>query len=163
MPLHLFSMSQVVLPLIAISSGALLHLMLYRFDEWDIEAPYVLISHLIFWIGGSLLIYFRQSSIIDIFDIRITPKGLLVLGGYSTFGIYCSVILYRMFFHKLRKFPGPFLARASNFYMTAISGRKLRFYLESQRLHKIYGDYLRIGRTFSLFILGCLDYLLAIL
>ncbi|KAJ5424614.1 cytochrome P450 [Penicillium cf. griseofulvum] len=138
-------MSQVVLPLLAISSGALLHLMLYRFNEWDTEAPYVFLSHLIFWISGSMLIYFKQSSMIDIFDIRITPKGLLVLGNYSTLGIYCSVILYRMFFHKLRKFPGPFLARASNFYIIAISGKKLRFYLESQRLHRIHGDYLRIG------------------
>ncbi|KAJ5758202.1 Cytochrome P450 [Penicillium nucicola] len=57
------------------------------------------------------------------------------------------MLVYRAFLHRLSRFPGPFLARLSNFYVTALSGKKLQLCDEIQKLHQQYGDYVRIGPT----------------
>ncbi|KAJ5510414.1 Cytochrome P450 [Penicillium expansum] len=56
------------------------------------------------------------------------------------------MLVYRGFFHRLGKFPGPFLARLSNLYLTMLSS-KLHLYEEIGKLHEIYGDYVRTGPT----------------
>jgi hypothetical protein len=55
-----------------------------------------------------------------------------------------SIALYRLFFHPLRKYPGPFLARLSKLWLASVcrDGETLRVVRE---LHKKYGDIVRIG------------------
>ncbi|KAJ0418348.1 cytochrome P450 [Aspergillus carlsbadensis] len=57
------------------------------------------------------------------------------------------MLCYRAFWHRLSSFPGPFVARLSNLYVTALSAKNLHLYEEVQRLHQQYGDYVRLGPT----------------
>ncbi|KAJ5308716.1 Cytochrome P450 [Penicillium antarcticum] len=57
------------------------------------------------------------------------------------------MLVYRAFLHRLSRFPGPFFARLSNFYVTVLSGKKLQLCDEIQKLHHQYGDYVRVGPT----------------
>jgi cytochrome P450 len=61
------------------------------------------------------------------------------------FTIYAvSLITYNLFFHPLRKFPGPWLAAASIYYYTyyTVIGER---HLLPQRLHEEYGEIVRIA------------------
>jgi hypothetical protein len=65
------------------------------------------------------------------------------------------VLVYRGLFHRLNRFPGPFFARFSNFYVTSLSAKKLHLYEEVQRLHEQHGDYVRLGRSFPCEVCAC--------
>lgn len=67
------------------------------------------------------------------------------LGAYFLAGIAISMLIYRGFFHRLNRFPGPFQARLSNLYPTILSARNLHLYEEVEKLHGQYGDYVRLG------------------
>ena len=56
-----------------------------------------------------------------------------------------SILLYRTSpFHPLARYPGPFLAKVTRWYLTglALSGKQ---HLRLQELHEQYGDIVRIG------------------
>lgn len=68
----------------------------------------------------------------------------MLVGGSTLFAaslLYLAIrTVYRLYFHPLRKFPGPNLAAATSayeFYFNAWKGGK--FIWEIERLHEIYG------------------------
>jgi hypothetical protein len=64
--------------------------------------------------------------------------GLQVVGLF--FAYVATTVIYRRFFHPLAKIPGPFLACVTSlygFYFNGVKGGV--FYLEIERLHRIYG------------------------
>lgn len=63
------------------------------------------------------------------------------------FGLFSSILLYRAFFHRLHRFPGPFGAKLSRFYATRLSGSKLKMNEEIQKMHEKYGDFVRLGMS----------------
>ncbi|KAK3896878.1 cytochrome P450-like protein [Staphylotrichum tortipilum] len=67
--------------------------------------------------------------------------GLFVIGGvlYTT-----CLVVYRLFFHPLAKYPGPFLAKLTDGYMLYYAWRGDR-HLEFWRLHERYGKFVRFG------------------
>jgi hypothetical protein len=67
-----------------------------------------------------------------------TVNGLQVAGLF--FAYLATTVIYRRFFHPLAKIPGPFLAAATSlygFYFNGVKGGV--FYLEIERLHRLYG------------------------
>jgi len=58
--------------------------------------------------------------------------------------LFFSIAFYRLFFHALCKFPGPFWARLSMFWMIKQIASQDRYILVDN-LHKKYGDVVRIG------------------
>jgi hypothetical protein len=70
-------------------------------------------------------------------------RSTLLVGTYAA-SVYGSMIVYRLFFHPLRHFPGPTLARVSKFWhVFRLSGLQNQLLLED--LHQQYGDIVRIG------------------
>jgi hypothetical protein len=68
------------------------------------------------------------------------PLLLLVLGGTTAY--YVARSIYRLYFHPLRKIPGPKLAavsRAYEFYYDVIKGGTFLF--EIEKMHEKYGSY----------------------
>ncbi|KAI0265912.1 high nitrogen upregulated cytochrome P450 monooxygenase 2 [Gloeopeniophorella convolvens] len=71
-------------------------------------------------------------------------------GVAATFALYYTTILlstatYRLSpWHPLAKYPGPFLARLSKFWLAAVAVRGKQ-HVNLKRLHERYGDVVRIG------------------
>lgn len=76
--------------------------------------------------------------------------GTLTLGGnlLTLFYLFAAgiawlvvLILYRRFFHPIAQIPGPFLASITDFYIVYYNlfRDKSQFYLQVEKLHKIYG------------------------
>lgn len=78
-------------------------------------------------------------------------RTALLFGIYFSF-TFGSMILYRIFFHPSKRFPGPFLTKTSKLWHTFEILRKNNFeWLD--RLHKEYGDVVRTGelRQYGIF------------
>ncbi|KAL1626712.1 hypothetical protein SLS54_002875 [Diplodia seriata] len=60
-------------------------------------------------------------------------------------GLAASIFAYRLLFHRLRKFPGPKWAAASRFYAMYLACKNTQFSNEVEKMHKQYGDFVRIG------------------
>ncbi|KAL3474375.1 cytochrome P450 monooxygenase [Aspergillus californicus] len=118
-------------------TGTTTHIILYRIGEWDLKAPSILLTYL--FLGVALLAIDRTHALLQ------ESFATLIISHIA--GVYTSMILYRVFFHRLNAFPGPILARISNFYVTFLSAKKLHLYEETDRLHGLYGDYVRLGPT----------------
>lgn len=118
------------LAIVASCSGLLLHWFCFRHGEWDTAAPSLLFGYGMMTLASTCV---------------LSGRAILVTAAFHLFGVWASMLLYRMFFHRLSDFPGPCAARLSNFYVTFLSAKKLRLYEETQRLHGKYGDYVRLG------------------
>lgn len=62
-------------------------------------------------------------------------------------GLTASISVYRLFFHRLRRFPGPWAAKLSRFYNARLAYKSLQYNRELEKLHKKYGDFVRTGRN----------------
>ncbi|AEO58519.1 cytochrome P450-like protein [Thermothelomyces thermophilus ATCC 42464] len=67
--------------------------------------------------------------------------GLVAISGF----LYTTcLVIYRLFFHPLAKYPGPFLAKLTDAYMLYYAWRGDR-HLEFWRMHEKYGKFVRFG------------------
>lgn len=83
---------------------------------------------------------------INVYDSTLQFSTLKL--GCFAFGLTSSILVYRAFFHRLKRFPGPFAARLSKLYAVSLS-TGLRYNIELQKLHQKYGDVVRTGRCSS--------------
>ncbi|KPM41803.1 hypothetical protein AK830_g4686 [Neonectria ditissima] len=123
--------------------GVFLHSILFRFGEWDLQVPkvlFILISTYFALIYCFVFYTPPDSNHLSVCVINASNLVLVLMGG-----IYTSTVVYRIFFHPLRRFPGPFLARISSAYATGLLIKKYHPYKEIQRLHQVYGDIVRLG------------------
>lgn len=103
-----------------------------------------------------LPIYLGAASIL-LLILWIEPKAGLVTclsrsGLAITFfnaGLFGYMLLCRAFFHKLRKFPGPWPAKLSKFYWTYQVLRDPISHLRVEKLHQELGDFVRTGKLSS--------------
>lgn len=59
--------------------------------------------------------------------------------------VFLSIGIYRFFFHRLRKFPGPPLAKISRFYSAYKASRGLKYFKQVGQWNQEYGDFIRTG------------------
>lgn len=123
--------------LLAAGAGVLSHLLYYIRGFRDAQTLGIITAHLA---AGSVL-----------YVLYLLNKGPLTGFLYATaislsyyVALFTSIIIYRIYFHPLRRFPGPFLAKISKFYMV--------FKAQDGKLHEHqnawiakYGDIVRIG------------------
>jgi uncharacterized membrane protein YozB (DUF420 family) len=128
----------------AYAFGIGLHLTIFRYGEWDLHSFKMLVA---FSVAPVFLGTFLQS-------FHLSPRGTTTWErlGYSSMlvfiticGIFSSISVYRGWFHRLNKFPGPFFARFSTFYMTFVNIADARGFKTTQALHSKYGDIVRVG------------------
>jgi cytochrome P450 family 628 len=131
----------IFLNLLAAFSGALAHLAVFRKGEWDVASPSVFAFYCSIFAAALL----STSPLL----INTPIQGVTQIAICHVAGLYGSMLLYRAFFHRLSQYPGPFLARVTNFYITALSMKKLHLFEEVQKLHAQYGDYVRLGAWHS--------------
>lgn len=73
-------------------------------------------------------------------------RTFVVVSSFNA-GLFGSIFVYRSFFHRLRRFPGPFWAKVSKFWAFAAAIKRQRFYLDVAKVHEKYGDFVRVGKS----------------
>ncbi|RBR21164.1 hypothetical protein FVER53590_10685 [Fusarium verticillioides] len=122
--------------------GVLVHIFILRKGEWDLWTVKLIKAWATYEVTVSL--FLTQLYSFSVWQaLSVTNKW------FTSFvtGLSISILTYRAFFHRLNRFPGPFLARLSTFYATYLTVDEEHMYLEVQKLHEKYGDIVRIGPT----------------
>jgi hypothetical protein len=78
------------------------------------------------------------------FPLREALRLVAVTWWSFTGSIWLSMGIYRLFFHRLRRYPGPFLAKLSQVWWVWRNLREQN-YLVLDELHRTYGEYVRVG------------------
>ncbi|CEL09984.1 hypothetical protein ASPCAL13111 [Aspergillus calidoustus] len=113
--------------LIGASVGLVAHHGLFIHGEWHIHAPSILLSHLV---GFASLVLMVET-------------GWQIILSYL-FALFSSIVTYRLFFHRLGHFPGPFWLRTSKiWHVWKARTSQNHFFLE--KVHRKYGDVVRTG------------------
>lgn len=116
-------------------------------------------SHLLYWMHGlrapraaeiafSHIVVFTLTIAFSIYSHDTVWQGLRVSGaiiGSYLAGVFGSVTIYRVFFHPLRRFPGPFAARFSKTYSIYLA-RNGKTHESIEDIFDEYGDVVRTGR-----------------
>jgi hypothetical protein len=124
----------------AAAMGVLSHLatlgVLWDFKIWLLLKSYVT------GLGALLLAFMITLGYGPLSAIAMTIYAAI---SFNT-GVISSMLIYRLFFHRLRKFPGPFWAKITRFYAVYISAKRMQYFLDLRKLHKTYGDFVRTGK-----------------
>lgn len=129
---------------LAFGTGVFLHVSVYRRGEWDLIVPKLLSAYVVLFIGAvgwtqQKLNFQHQESLSSVI------RAWAWLSACHAVGIILSMGVYRLLFHRLRAFPGPFWAKVTNVYHTVLTAKKLHLFEEVEILHNQYGDFVRIG------------------
>ncbi|KAJ5815613.1 hypothetical protein N7474_007390 [Penicillium riverlandense] len=122
------------------SLGVAFHLSILRI-EIDTRIGSLLIAFSFAWFG----LVVTLCHVYDLDLISAVYKALL--GGFwFSAGLGTSTALYRLFFHRLRPFPGPWGAKLSRFYTVGVVKKSgIRYHLKLEEMHRKYGDFVRTG------------------
>lgn len=120
--------------------GVASHLVYFIHGEHHMDAP-------VFFCLALILPFLLLFYCIGLLHLGLWPAAGLTaatLGAYWT-AIFTSITIYRLFFHRLRRFPGPLLAKTSKLYNAYRTTRENNFRWLA-RLHDEYGPIVRTGK-----------------
>lgn len=119
--------------------GVVVHVGFFIRGEWHLQAPTIFVAHFI-----ALILFFARQLI----------SGFPLWSGIATpsvaylFGLLSSLVVYRLFFHRLRSFPGPRMAAISKLWHVLLCRDSRNHHvLESWR--QKYGKFVRTGESVS--------------
>ncbi|KAH7077315.1 cytochrome P450 monooxygenase-like protein [Paraphoma chrysanthemicola] len=121
-------------------SGVLSHVAYFIRGEHHRQAP----SLLIITITAPLLAITTQLFFTDVGFTAALVRSFAALGSFLG-ALWVSMVTYRLFFHPLRHFPGPFGAKVSKFWHVKQVFPKLQNHRLLASLQKEYGDFVRTG------------------
>lgn len=123
-----------------------------------------LVSHWTYFIRGehhrfsAVYVYLALTIPLSLFAAQhfwlhvnnyIAAKTTVVLTTSYWSALWTSIILYRLLFHRLRKFPGPFLAKTTKLYHAFCVLKENNFEL-LREWHEEYGPIVRVGKSITL-------------
>lgn len=124
--------------------GLLSHWAYFIHGEHHMQAPIYgslfLVSIPLMYLVELYFSGYRSFQIIKLFTETISPYLL---------SLFLSIIVYRLFFHRLREFPGPLGARVSKLWH-AWYARTSQNHLLLDRLCRDYGTFVRTGQIYTL-------------
>ncbi|EFX00659.1 cytochrome p450 monooxygenase [Grosmannia clavigera kw1407] len=134
----------------AFAIGTLLHLFAFRLGEWDLATAKIIPGFVLAFVATAASIAFLQQgselSLVLGHLAAASKTALQLLAGVIA-GTYASILVYRVFFHRLNHFPGPFPARISNLWISSKIMPRMELHKDVQILHQKYGDIVRLGPT----------------
>jgi hypothetical protein len=128
---------------IAFAAGILLHATIFsRHFEWDRHATNILVSASAIFVATVVII----ANIEHVsWSLSVSFTGVLTLIFLSDH--LGSMIVYRLFLHPLRLFPGPKAARITSLWIIKHNLPDLKLYVKLYNLHDRYGDFVRIRKS----------------
>ena len=125
---------------IAASLGVSSHLLYFIRGEHHTHAlPILELSLALPVVSVIALVQFEQYSLF------LAAKTTACVALSYIGSLWTSMIIYRSFFHPLRHFPGPPLAKVSKFYHVLCCCTRDNHRLKAE-WHERYGDFVRIGK-----------------
>ena len=127
-------------PLFACILGVTAHYLVFIHGDWHLWVRTIVYGHII------------AMSMLVIFDIELSysiKNGLtdaIITSSCYFISLFSSIVVYRIYFHRLRPFPGPKLAAASKLWHVW-QCRDSRNHLLLESLYQKYGAFVRTGRT----------------
>lgn len=119
--------------------GLLSHIFIFIEGEYHLLAP--LLFRLYISLAALLLLI---QTVVHAYNVRPAAiASACVVGSYAT-ALFGSMAIYRVFLHRLRRFPGPPLAKLSKlWHVVMVMDAKQYLFLDG--LRERYGDYVRTG------------------
>ncbi|KAI0892636.1 cytochrome P450 [Annulohypoxylon nitens] len=124
--------------LVAAILGVLSHIGIFIRGEWHMQAP-TLVKVYSFFALTVFLVDYRTEG-----DVNASVSTTMLLSSSYATGLFTSIVIYRKFFHRLRHFPGPWMAGATKFWHVW-KCRTGQNYLVLEELRKQYGPVIRTG------------------
>ena len=119
--------------------GVLSHQCLFIRGEWHMQAPTIAKSYALL----SILVFPFESRLKGGDILGSLWATLLLIIAYAG-AIFSSIFVYRVFFHRLHKFPGPRMAKFTKFWHVhkCVDGKN---HLLLDGLYRQYGQFVRTG------------------
>ncbi len=118
--------------------GVAVHLGLFIRGEWHLRAPTIFLGHVLVF----ALLFAKQ--LVSAFSIWY---GVALPSLVYLCGLFVSMAVYRLFFHRLRSFPGPRLGALSKLWHVWLC-RNSQNHLVLEDWHQKYGTFVRTGQSF---------------
>ncbi|KAK6954544.1 hypothetical protein Daesc_004511 [Daldinia eschscholtzii] len=119
--------------------GVLFHLTIAQMGDVE-DFVYSLLA-----IMGLIMLGFVSFSVSLGSSLLSALTELSVLTATFNAGLFSSMIIYRVFFHRVRKFPGPLALKISRFSSALMVFKEAKYHKDVARLHDKYGDFIRVG------------------
>ncbi|KAI1091765.1 monooxygenase [Rostrohypoxylon terebratum] len=94
-------------------------------------------TFVLFGLGAAL--FYDGFSLVD----TLARVSILALSFYG--GLFSSMVIYRVFFHRLRNFPGPLDLKISRLFSARRAAKNTQYQKVVAELHEKYGDFIRTG------------------
>ena len=127
--------------LAAALAGVAVHLGIFIRGEWHLVVHWIVLAHAsLFLLLWASLTRYDASTLNPLFTST-------VLFTCYVQSLWASIVIYRLYFHKLRRFPGPKLGAATKFWHVWQS-RNSKNHLVMWNLFDTYGTVVRTGMLF---------------
>ena len=124
------------------AAGIFAHHGFFIRGEWHLAGPKVILGHIV--LASVSWWYFLRHQPGTISEhIHISS---LAFSSYLI-SLFSSIVVYRLFFHPLRRFPGPKLAAITKFWHISKSWGGNNFRVLEEARHQ-YGQFVRTGKHF---------------
>lgn len=134
--------------LLAVLLGVLAHVGVFIRGEWHLRGPAVVILHV------ALVACILGAETWNHPERRYRSLGIVtLLFSCYLFGLFSSISVYRLFFHRLRHFPGPRLAALTKIWHV-YQCRDSRNHLVLNSWYKQFGAFVRTGGSAHIYLSG---------
>ncbi|KAI1322478.1 benzoate 4-monooxygenase cytochrome P450 [Xylariaceae sp. FL0255] len=123
----------------AFALGVCAHLGIFIRGEWHIQAPWILLSHVVSFEGLVVLFMYHDSL-----SFSESLAGARTLFTSYVLGLILSIATYRLYFHRLAKFPGPRLVSLTKLWHVW-KCRDSKNHEVLTDWHQAYGTFVRTG------------------
>lgn len=130
--------------------GVAVHNALFIEGEWHLQGPFLVVLHCI--ACAVLFLWLLHAASMELTAGLI--EVLRLFGSYCI-GLFGSMTIYRCFFHRLRAFPGPKMAKITKLWHAwHCLGSQNHLFLH--RMHSEYGQFVRTGLSRLSTVFGAL-------
>lgn len=122
--------------------GILLHLSVFRTNFPAEDYMYTLLGFHVLSLLAAAYVYWAIAQ----FSLWHTIMRIGYLSSSFHVGLLLSISVYRLFFHRLKHFPGPLGSKLTRFHDAYLAAKDVQYNVEIGKLHDQYGDFVRTGK-----------------